>query len=626
MSTQKNLITLCFATVFTLGLAACGGGGGGDAPVAGMMDGDVSLEGKYIPSGATIAVPGVPDAVITVVSGESETLAGLGTVECASEGGCSGTVENGVLTIMGDLKIVSVDPDLDSDTAMLLAVLAVDVDMLPVGPTEPDSACAASATSEGCVDEKNMAMDEAKKALDAAEADENSTQKQIADAQKAYDDAKKAHGEAMSARNTYLAMQPSTYDHTAVAKAIFINEDDVRQVSPMPLADLVGTGGEVAGGKVTVADGETKFAASTSEIADLGRSWMGAVYKRMTKDVPETQKNEYMSETVVVYTDDEGPDSAMFSAHYPVGGAPTDHSPWVSIVLSVVVDANGNNPELTLGGGSAGAAGNGGAVDDDSRAQIVGLSETLPDDTQNHTINGMFHGVLGNYECSGMDCQLLFDDAGGLTQLEGTWTFTPGKPATYVIGVIPDAAYLDFGYWVIETPGNDGPVYEVGTFAMGKGGDAAAVDPPDTGAAGAGKATYTGPATGLYVRKSIDSDTLEGTPVASGQFAADAKLTAYLGAMTAKYGTELNDTISGTVSKFLDMDGNMIASGWTVELMQTGISTDERFTGMTTGGGAWGGNFYEERTDEAPGSVAGTFDAHFVNGHVAGAFGANADE
>ena len=29
MSTQKKLITLCFATVFTLGLAACGGGGGG---------------------------------------------------------------------------------------------------------------------------------------------------------------------------------------------------------------------------------------------------------------------------------------------------------------------------------------------------------------------------------------------------------------------------------------------------------------------------------------------------------------------------------------------------------------------------------------------------------------------
>ena len=40
MSTQKNLITLCFAAVFTLGLAACGGGGGGGAPVTddGMTD------------------------------------------------------------------------------------------------------------------------------------------------------------------------------------------------------------------------------------------------------------------------------------------------------------------------------------------------------------------------------------------------------------------------------------------------------------------------------------------------------------------------------------------------------------------------------------------------------------
>ena len=43
MSTQKNLITLCIATVFTLGLAACGGGGS-DAPVTGVMDGDGSPE------------------------------------------------------------------------------------------------------------------------------------------------------------------------------------------------------------------------------------------------------------------------------------------------------------------------------------------------------------------------------------------------------------------------------------------------------------------------------------------------------------------------------------------------------------------------------------------------------
>ena len=314
MSTQKKLITLCFATVFTLGLAACGGGGGGDAPATSMMDGDGSLEGKYIASGATIEDVNYDDIEVNVVRDGNVAVPGLGAFECASDE-CSVTVEDGVLTIMGDLKIVSVDPDLDSDTAMLLAGLAVD--MLPVGPTEPDSACVASATSQGCVDEKNMAMDEAEKALDAAKADENSTQKQVTDAQKAYDDAKKAHGDAMSARNTYLAMQPSTYDHTAVAKAIFLDEKGAPQVSTMSLAELGMF--MVAAGRVTVEDGETKFAASTSEIADLGRSWMGAVYKRMTKDVPETRKNEYMAETVVVYTDDEGPDSAMFSAHYPAG-------------------------------------------------------------------------------------------------------------------------------------------------------------------------------------------------------------------------------------------------------------------------------------------------------------------
>ena len=72
MSIQKNLITLCFATVFTLGLAACGGGGGGGAPVSdnGMpnMNGNGSLVGKYIPSGTTI--PGVERVRCHANSGE----------------------------------------------------------------------------------------------------------------------------------------------------------------------------------------------------------------------------------------------------------------------------------------------------------------------------------------------------------------------------------------------------------------------------------------------------------------------------------------------------------------------------------------------------------------------------
>ena len=57
MSIQKNLITLCFATVFTLGLAACGS----DAPVVGMMDGDGDL-----PAGPS--VPSVADLFATAVT------------------------------------------------------------------------------------------------------------------------------------------------------------------------------------------------------------------------------------------------------------------------------------------------------------------------------------------------------------------------------------------------------------------------------------------------------------------------------------------------------------------------------------------------------------------------------
>ena len=204
MSTQKNLITLCFATVFTLGLAACGGGGG-DAPVTGMMDGDGSLEGKYILSGATIAVEGVPDIVIPVDSGESETLAGLGTVECVSVDGCLGTVENGVLTITGDLKIVSVDPALDSETATELAGLAVD--MLPAAPDPAigqreaiSSAIAAANTAVGVV--TDAATDEEVTAAETAIA---AAKKAIADAANVPAEEAAANSGTVSVLETALA-------------------------------------------------------------------------------------------------------------------------------------------------------------------------------------------------------------------------------------------------------------------------------------------------------------------------------------------------------------------------------------------------------------------------------------
>ena len=65
MSIQKNLITLCFATVFTFGLAACGGGGGGgDAPVTDMtdMDGELPEPGTMGPTELGAAQTAAMDA------------------------------------------------------------------------------------------------------------------------------------------------------------------------------------------------------------------------------------------------------------------------------------------------------------------------------------------------------------------------------------------------------------------------------------------------------------------------------------------------------------------------------------------------------------------------------------
>ena len=87
MSTQKNLITLCFATVFTLGLAACGGGGGGggggDAPVTDMTDiGAISEESAAEAAAKVVAATAAAATKRTEIAEEaSETGAadaGLG--------------------------------------------------------------------------------------------------------------------------------------------------------------------------------------------------------------------------------------------------------------------------------------------------------------------------------------------------------------------------------------------------------------------------------------------------------------------------------------------------------------------------------------------------------------------
>ena len=259
------------------------------------------------------------------------------------------------------------------------------------------------------------------------------------------------------------------------------------------------------------------------------------------------------------------------------------------------------------------------------------------DGTYEYGFAGSFHGVAGMYRCTGGSataCGAAKDSTGALT-LTGTWHFVAADAMNAMVaGVMRDVDYLDFGYWLETTTATDGTMtHAVLAFARGErdyGGVTSVV----------GRASYAGPATGLYALKRVDPNTAEPTRFWSGQFTADAMLTATFGRGDLAIATNEQFMISGSVSNFRNADGGTINNTWSVELGGVDAANDEdtgiagvqnidasagTFSGVTTGGGSWSGMFHGAAgaDDALPGAVSGTFDGHFPNGHVLGAFGAN---
>jgi hypothetical protein len=257
-------------------------------------------------------------------------------------------------------------------------------------------------------------------------------------------------------------------------------------------------------------------------------------------------------------------------------------------------------------------------------------------------VDGTFNGASGTYKCTGTtDCTVTVNDKGALTAASNGWIFTPDAGAK---SDVPDADFLHYGFWLQRTK-EDGKVTsyeEVATFAsssvMASGSEVADVD---------GSATYTGRATGVYVKNVHNPDSTIASAT-SGHFTATAKLKAYFGQVLAdaddqESGTiapNLLNSISGTVSSLRNGAGEVIDNNWTVKLDKGVINTtDGTFAGDTTGGGDYSGTFYGPAGDvdhdddsttaeinTAPHTVVGEFDATFDNGSVAGAFGAREDD
>ena len=167
------------------------------------------------------------------------------------------------------------------------------------------------------------------------------------------------------------------------------------------------------------------------------------------------------------------------------------------------------------------------------------------------SITGMFRGVPGKFLCS-TGCTSTHDEDGNLSGLAGTWTFEPdgirndmgalltdadggennpenalsdALEAIMVSGVVQDPDFMIFGYWEQSVTDDEGDTTETMLpFAEGKRdyGTVASVE---------GSATYSGPATGLYIRKTItpQGGVNPDGPFSSGQFTADAMLEANFG-------------------------------------------------------------------------------------------------
>ena len=347
-------------------------------------------------------------------------------------------------------------------------------------------------------------------------------------------------------------------------------------------------------------------------------------------------------ESVSVYTDISAPVRESFAVAYPEDGEGD---------IDGVTEISASNV-LTLGTDAAA---------DTALTKVVTVNLALTNETVSVnlgdgsgaddpiTLRGAFNGAPGLFSCTNSTCTVRADK-GKFAGFGDSWTFTADPGAT-VDDLVVDADHLHLGYWMESMEGDDGMEYQFQAFS---GGSAAFGTNPETGSNASiqpltGTAKYAGPAGGMYVRNKLDPDG-DVASATSGSFTANANLTANFG-QDAKGALSPADmySISGTVKNF--RDGTTSLSGWTVELMKAGFSTFDAdatataaaqhtvhtnmFSGDTTGGGSWNGQFFgpitaddtgtgdvNEAATGYPSGVAGEFDATFTNGQVNGAFGA----
>ena len=230
-----------------------------------------------------------------------------------------------------------------------------------------------------------------------------------------------------------------------------------------------------------------------------------------------------------------------------------------------------------------------------------------------------YMGVKGTLHCQGtcsvdggnLTGKLFFQKAGEEVAETSLYYWMLPTNAHYT----PYVAYARYGYWLYETGGDFG----IRLFAHAPTGYSGDV----TEKAGLAKtATYEGEAFGLSALKTYTAGTHTGQR--SGQFTADVTLNATFKVGAAK------PKMGGKIDNFM---GRAVHEDWLVTLQEKDSGLDDQMSvdggvaqgaalsgGTAPQAGLWRGETYSQDGVGRPVGAIGSFNAHFSNGHVAGAF------
>ena len=608
----KNLITLCFATVFTLGLAACGGGGGGGgggAPVTGMPD---TIEPIELEAHACDADAGPSQACVDARQAELEAI------------------ENDSDATVGALNAAEMALA-TAQTALADADTAAAEEMTVSGLVDDAMTAIADITDESTPAAVKVGRD----AIKAAQVSLDGMENLSADATAALQGRIDTLESSFSPNEMAVRMAAAT-----AAAATKVTAIGIEGKQPLVDGTDAGLGGSVeadmdstysmtisrprSGTEIKIANSanagedDPKFA----QAMDLGH---GRTMHVRTMEADDD--GDVVTEVVIVSTDIAEPKATKFATVHDllVNPKTAEGNDFQSIAVSADNLAMIATTGITAVG--AGEITVKAAVLDD--ATTADMDETVAAFETDAT----FDGAPGTLKCAGTaDCTVTLDADGEITEIGDDWEFTPADGATVDVD---DTDYLHYGFWLKRTTDADGATTynEVETFA----GSSIAVS--GSVASVTGSATYEGGATGVYVRETYKSTDGSVDTATSGHFRADASLTATFGqtvddtetTTVDEAGTivpNLVNTLAGTIDNFQLSGGD--ENEWSVNL-QGGIETDDGMATGTANGGGDPGTFsatFHGPTEDAddvsiqPHTVVGEFNANFGNGTAAGSFGA----